>query len=84
MSEQHVHYVTKPLKGLIFTLSANSGLPNIFLLNPRKTKRLTVKYKIVYGNLDILFMHRNKTSWVVLLHGRLNNIQKQHLVTLFQ
>ena len=84
MSEQHVLYVTKSLKGLIFTLSADSGLPNISLLNPQKTKRLSVKYKIIYGNLEILFMHRNTTSWLVLLHGRLNNIQKQHLVILFQ
>ena len=63
MLEQHVHYITEPLKGLIFTLSADSGLPNIFSLNPQETKWLSVRDKIINGNLEILFMHRNTPIW---------------------
>ena len=84
MLEQHVHYITEPLKGLIFTLSADSGLPNIFSLNPQETKWLSVRDKIINGNLEILFMHRNTTTRVVLLHNRLNNIPVQDCVILFQ
>ena len=75
MSEQHVNYITEPRKDLIFTLSADSGPPNIFSLNPQETVRLSVRYKIFYDELEILFLHGNTTSWVVFQQGRLNNIQ---------
>ena len=78
MSEQHDHYITGSLIDLIFTLSAHSGLLNIFSLNPQETKYLSVRGKLMNGNLYIYFMHRNTTRWVVLLHGRPNNIQKQN------
>ena len=59
MSEQHFHYITEPLKGFIFILSADSGLCNIF-----------VRDKINDVNLEINFMHGNTTISLVLLHGR--------------
>ena len=36
--EKHFHYITEPLKSLIVTLSADSGLQNICSLYPKETK----------------------------------------------
>ena len=58
MSEHHVHYITEPLKGLIFTLSAYSDLPNIFIIKSATDKTF-------YGYLETSFMYRNTTSWMV-------------------
>ena len=69
MSEQHFYFITDPLK-------------NHFSLYPQETKWFYFRDKILSGNLDISFMHRNTTSCVVLLHGILNNIQMQDLFSL--
>ena len=45
---------------------------------------MSVRDKITIGNLEISFRHRNTTSCVVLLHGRLNNIHIKDWVILFQ
>ena len=42
-AKQQVYYIIEQLKGLIFTLSADRGLPNIFSLNPQETKGLSVR-----------------------------------------
>ena len=74
MPGQNFHYITEPLKSHMFTLSADSGLWNIFSIYPRETKCLSVRDKIIIGNLEINFMHINTTNCVVLLHGNLNKI----------
>ena len=68
MSEQHVHYITQPLKSFIFTLSADSGLQQLVSLYPQETERLSIRDKIENDNLEMLCTHRNETSSVILLH----------------
>ena len=46
MLEQHFHYITYPLKSFVFTLSADSGLQNFFLLYSQKPKGLSIKDKM--------------------------------------
>ena len=43
MSEPHVHYITGPLKGLIFTLSAHSGLATFLVIKSARVKKLVCK-----------------------------------------
>ena len=54
----------------MFTLLANSGLWNIFSIYPRES----VRDKVIIVNLEINFMHINKTNCVILLHSNLNKI----------
>ena len=53
MPEQKFHYITEPLKSLMFTLSADSDLGNVFSIYPPETKWLSVRDKITMGNLEI-------------------------------
>ena len=55
MPRHKFHYITEPLKSLMFTLSADSGLWNIFSIYPRETKCLSVRDKIIIVNLEKKF-----------------------------
>ena len=57
MPEHNFHYITEPLKNIMFTLSADSYLWNIFSIYPRGTKCMSVRDKIFIVNLEINFMH---------------------------
>ena len=39
MLEQHLHYITYPLKSFVFTLSADSGLQNFFFYYIHKKQK---------------------------------------------
>ena len=71
MSEQHVHYITEPLKSFIFTLSADSGLRNIFSIYPRETKWLSVRDQINNVNLkkNILCIEIQPVGWFCFMVG---------------
>ena len=47
--EKHVHYMTEPLKGFIFTLSADSGLQIVVFIKTVTDKWLSVRDKIMTG-----------------------------------
>jgi hypothetical protein len=53
MSEENFQYITEPLKSLILTPSANSGLKFFSSLYPRETFSMSVRDKITIGNLEI-------------------------------
>ena len=74
MKNQHLNYTKEPLESFIFTLNEDSGHRNIFSANPQETKRLSVKNKIINYGLEFDILHINTTSFVVLLHFRLNKI----------
>ena len=82
---QYFHYTIKPLEGFILKLIEDSGFLNFSLsIYPRETKCLSVRDKIINGNLEIYFKHINTTNCVVLLRGNLNKIQIWEWVVLFQ
>ena len=60
------------------------ALRTCFEIYTRETNCLSVRDKILNGNLGIHFMHRNTTSSGVLTHGRLINVSIQKWFILFQ
>ena len=83
MSKQKLHYITDPLKSFIFSLSDDVAYKTFFFITSardqngclQKTKRLSVRDQIMNGNLETLGMYRTISSWMVLLHARINNRQ---------
>ena len=83
MSKQHLHYITDQLKSFIFTLSDDVAYTTFFFHYIRerpkwlssKDKKVVCKRPNNEGNLETLGMYRTTSSWVVLLHARINNRQ---------